>query len=282
MKAAFEDIGIKQGTQAYLAYELVVPAFPFKWHYHPEYELTLITKGKGKRLVGDHYDDYEEGDLVLLGPNLPHTWVSNTVGKRKKVSAIVIQFPEKIINGFIQLDECKKIAGLLSASAHGLFFNKHHLTEEIRALPHKTGPEKITGLLQILDKLTKQKSSLLASDYYKAARSTANEKRVNTVCRFLQKNAAENLSIHEIAGLVNLSVTAFCKFFKRATGLTVTDYLNDIRIGNACELLIETDLQIKEIAYQVGFQSLTYFNRVFLKKKKLTPREFRENIAGKS
>jgi AraC-like DNA-binding protein len=78
---------------------------------------------------------------------------------------------------------------------------------------------------------------------------------------------------------VNLSVTAFCKFFKRATGLTVTDYLNDIRIGNACELLIETDLQIKEIAYQVGFQSLTYFNRVFLKKKKMTPREFRESIA---
>jgi AraC-like DNA-binding protein len=96
----------------------------------------------------------------------------------------------------------------------------------------------------------------------------------------LQKNAAENLSIQEIAVLVNLSVTAFCKFFKRATGLTVTDYLNDIRIGNACELLIETDLQIKEIAYQVGFQSLTYFNRVFLKKKKMTPRTFRESISG--
>ena len=272
MKAAFEDIGIKQGKQAYLAYELVVPAFPFKWHYHPEYELTLITKGKGKRLVGDHYDHYEEGDLVLLGPNLPHTWVSNTVSKRKNVSAIVIQFPEKIIQGFIQLDECKKIAGLLSASVHGL-------TEEIRDLPQKTGPEKITGLLHILDQLTKQKAIVLASDYYKAARSTENEKRVNTVCRFLQKNAAENIPIEKIAVLVNLSVSAFCKFFKRATGLTVTDYLNDIRIGNACELLIETDLQIKEIAYQVGFQSLTYFNRVFLKKKKVTPREFREIIA---
>jgi AraC-like DNA-binding protein len=279
MKAAFEDIGIKQGNQAYLAYALEVPAFPFKWHYHPEYELTLITKGKGKRLVGDHYDHYEEGDLVLLGPNLPHTWVSHTAGRRKKVSAIVIQFPEKVINGFIQLDECKKIAGLLSASAHGLYFKNHTLTEEILALPQKTGTAKITGLLHILDQLTKQKAIVLASDYYKAARSTANEKRVNTVCRFLQKNATENISIQTLADLVNLSVTAFCKFFKRATGLTVTDYLNDIRIGNACELLVESDLQIKEIAYQVGFQSLTYFNRVFLKKKNMTPRAFRESIS---
>ena len=112
MKAQFEHISSKKGIESFLAYALTVPYFEFKWHYHPEFELTLITHGNGKRLVGDSYDNYEAGDLVLLGRELPHTWTSEPI-KNKKVSAIVVQFPADFIERFTGLEEFKRMKACL-------------------------------------------------------------------------------------------------------------------------------------------------------------------------
>jgi AraC-like DNA-binding protein/quercetin dioxygenase-like cupin family protein len=278
MKALFEHVESKKSNQSFLAYSFTVPSFEFKWHYHPEYELTLITSGSGKRLVGDSYQNYEAGDLVLLGPGLPHTWVSNTSKKKKKVSAVVIQFSDKFIDGFVHLSEFREIALLLSSASHGLTFSSYNLAEEVTGLPNKSGVEKVTAFLLILQKLTKQKPKRLASEYFHAVRGTENEKRINIICQYLLKHATEKISLDKVASLIHLSRTAFCKFFKRVTGKTFTDYLNDIRIGNACEWLIESDKHINEIAYQAGFDSLTYFNRIFRKRKGITPRQFRQQI----
>jgi AraC-like DNA-binding protein len=277
MKALFEDIESKKGNHSFLVYNLTLPSFEFKWHYHPEFELTLITKGNGKRLVGDCYENYETGDLVLLGPGLPHTWVTNARMKTKS-SAVVIQFSEKFIQSFLQHTEFKAISSLLSASARGLHFAPKNLAEEIKLLPDKTGVDKITGLINILQKLTEQKPKKLTSEYFNAVRGRENEKRINVICRYVQKHFTENIELEKAAALVHLSRSAFCKFFKRATGKTFTDYINDIRIGNACQLLIESDKRVSEIAYETGFESLTYFNRVFIRKKKTTPRKFREKV----
>jgi AraC-like DNA-binding protein len=282
MKALFEDIESKKGNQAFLAYSFAIPSFVFKWHYHPEYELTLITQGTGKRLVGDSYQNYEAGDLVLLGPDLPHTWVSNPSKKKKQVSAVVIQFSEKFIQSFLHFNEFKEVSSLLASAARGLAFSSRDLANEVIQLPEKLGVEKVTALFLILQKLAHQKPKKLASDYFRAVRGTENEKRINIICQHVQRHAAEKIALDKVAALVHLSRSAFCKFFKRATGKTLSEYVNDLRIANACELLIESDKPINEIAYQTGFDSLTYFNRLFVKKKKMTPRQFREAIKTKA
>ena len=281
MRASYEDIRSRKGNQSFVAYHLDVPAFPFKWHYHPEYELTLITKGSGKRLVGDSHENFEAGDLVLIGPGLPHTWVSNRVRKNSS-SAVVIQFSEEFISSFLQHSEFADISKLLAGAVNGLYFSNKSskkIAEEIKLLPAKKGVEKITALLIVLQQLSMKNPSKLASTFFNSVKGLENEKRVNRVCQYVQKQAREKISLKKAADMIHLSETAFCKFFKRATGKTFSDYVNDIRIGLACSLLTESDKTINEIAYACGFESLTYFNRVFLKKKNARPREFRKRVS---
>jgi AraC-like DNA-binding protein len=278
MRAAFEDITARKGTKSFLAYRFTVKAFEFKWHYHPEYELTLIEQGSGKRLVGDSYETFAEGDLVLVGPQLPHTWVSNEVAHGGS-SATVIQFSEDFIGSFLQHQEFHCLKSLLEQAKRGLYFPRSRATalnEQVKALAGKEGIEMVTGLLSILDSLAGQKAQLLASPYFQAMRGEENERRINKVCRYVQKHSTGKISLPEAARLTHLSESAFCKFFKRATGKTFSDYVNDIRIGHACHLLTESDRPIGTIAHDAGFETLTYFNRIFLKKKGLRPTEFRK------
>jgi AraC-like DNA-binding protein/quercetin dioxygenase-like cupin family protein len=279
MRAHYEDITSKKGNASFVAYAFSVPAFEFKWHYHPEYELTLITHGRGKRLVGDSYENFESGDLVLLGPGLPHTWSSNETGKQD-ASAVVIQFSEDFVSNFLSLPEFKRVGDLLASASGGLVFNHEHLHGELEQLPTLAGVEKITSLFNILQKLSTQKGIRLSSEYFSAVKGEENENRINKVCQYIQKNASQAITLEHTAALIHLSPSAFCKFFKRATGKTFSDYVNDIRVGNACQLLTESDKAVGDIAYETGFESLTYFNRVFLKKKKVTPRNFRNSVVG--
>jgi len=280
LKAAYEDIDSKKGDASFLAYELVVPFFPFKWHYHPEYELTLIVKGSGKRMVGDSHMNFEAGDLVLIGPDMPHTWVSDDQRKRNRSSAIVIQFSEHFIGSLTQPVELAAISRLLADSTDGLSFPQQFtkkVREQVQALPSRKGVEKVTGLLTILDQLATQRKTRLASPYYTGVKGKENENRLNKICRYLQRHASEKLTVSSVAALIHLSDSAFCKFFKRATGKTFSDYVNEVRIGFACQQLSESDKPVAGIAYECGFESLTYFNRVFLRKKGVTPRQFRKD-----
>jgi AraC-like DNA-binding protein len=282
MKAAYEDIPSKKGNESFLAYAFTVSSFDFKWHYHPEYELTLITHGNGRRLVGDSNESFEAGDLALLGPGLPHTWSSNPLSK-KKVSAVVIQFSEDFMDSFIRLNGFDKISGLLTSASRGLFFpNSKHIAEQLRHLPDASAVEKVTSLLNILQQLTTQQHIKLSSEYFTAIKGEETENRLNKVCQFIQKNFKKGITLEQTASLIHLSNSAFSKFFKRATGKTFSDYVNDIRIGNACQQLTESDKTIGEIAFDSGFESLTYFNRIFLKKKGATPSRFRGLRAANS
>jgi AraC-like DNA-binding protein len=278
MKPLLEDIGKKRGIQSFLAFAIYQNRFDFFWHYHPEYELTLIVKGKGRRLIGDNHEYFESGDLVLIGPGLPHTWVSDSNMKGKS-DAIVIQFSVDFIERFAGLDELSAINKLLLYAKQGIAFKGKYsaaVKELIKRLPEKRGVEKITGLMHILNELSKLRSVPLASSFYQPLRGLENEKRINKVCQYIQKHAAEPLSIQKASVLINLSPSAFCKFFKRMTGKTFSDYVNDIRIANVCSQLLASDRQIAEIAYGNGFETLTYFNRIFLKKTNMRPSSYRK------
>jgi YesN/AraC family two-component response regulator len=178
------------------------------------------------------------------------------------------------------LEEASSINKLLNNSNLGLSFNAgntHEIKKLIIELPAKNGMEKMTHFLLILDALSKLKSNALASSYYQPLKGVENEKRINTVCQYIQKHSTEILTIHTAASLIHLTPSAFCKFFKRITGKTFSDYVNDIRIANVCKDLLATDKQVAEIAYENGFETLTYFNRVFLKKKGIKPSNYRKS-----
>ncbi|HLA59527.1 MAG TPA: AraC family transcriptional regulator [Puia sp.] len=280
MKARYEDLKALKGSHSFRAFRRVSRQFEFNWHYHPEFEITWVEKGHGNRLVGDHFVQFKPDDLVIIGKNLPHTWASDQMVKGK-LSATVIQFDEDILKSFLDLAEFESVKKLLWRARLGLFFpgkNIQPAIQLIKELPDKKGVEKISWLLKILDLLTRLKSVSLASAYFEPARGDLNKSRIIRVCQYIQENSTEKISITDTAAMIHLSKSAFCKFFKRTTGHTFSYYVNEIRIGQAAVLLAESDKTIADICYSCGFESLTYFNRVFLKKKGLSPREFRKKF----
>jgi AraC-like DNA-binding protein len=277
MKPVLETIAIENAIHAF-AFEM--PFFEFKWHYHPEYELTLIFKGNGMRLVGDSYLPFQAGDLVLLGSGIPHTWESD-INAQENVGAVVIQFSEDFIASYMNSDAFYKIKKMLQSTVRGLFFpNSFSIEIEQKMLTISTekGVKQITALLNVLNDLAFENYETLASAFYSPKNSKENETRINTVFNYIKKNVASTILLQQAAASVHLTTGAFCKFFKRMTGKTFSDYVNEIRIGNACNLLSNTDKTIAQIAIVSGFENQTYFNRVFLKKKNCTPKQFRMQL----
>lgn len=277
MRPKLEQLSHLLQNHSVLCYELSYPSFEFYWHYHPEYELTYIVNAEGKRLVGDSFESFKTGDLVLLPPNLPHTWITEPEeGEMHK--AIIIQFSKSFIEPFLAFKEFEAIGSLLMNSQKGLFFPDFMDTavmDLIIEMPKSSGVITFTGLLRLLELLANTPSITLASPGYRLLKGNENEQRINQILRYVQDNFGQEISLQKAAGLVHLSESAFCKFFKRMSGRTFSDYANEIRISNACRLLIETDLPVSGIAHESGFDSLTYFNRVFRRKKNMSPVEFR-------
>lgn len=278
MKAKLEQLPQKKENQSFLCYEVNAASFEFLWHYHPEYELTYIIKGKGKRLVGDSYESFSEGDFVLLGPNLPHTWISEEKGK-ENCRAIVIQFTQVFVEQLFKFPEMTAFEKLFAKAARGLQFKSSKNKSCVSLLQQMVERNELSRfplLLQLFELFLPKKTTLLASAKYKAMKGNENQQRINKVFLYVEKEFKEKVSLKKAASIVHLSESAFCKFFKRASGKTFSDYTNEIRIAYACELLIETDKLIGDIAFECGFESVTYFNRVFLKKKKLRPVFYRK------
>jgi AraC-like DNA-binding protein len=277
MKAVLEDIKLQQGTSSFYAYQFQVPFFEFKWHYHPEYELTYIVKGNGYRIVGNTYENYTEGDLVLLGPNLPHTWTGKAI-ENESFEAIVIQFSKEFITAFLGFDEAYSIKKLLENSARGIAFEAtQELVQAIKTLIEKEGLDRILQLFFALNQLAQSNYTLITPNTFHTIASKKSELRINEVCLFIQNKFNSNITLKQVASQIYLTESNFCKFFKKATGKTFSDYLNEIRINEASRLLLQTDNTISQISFECGFETLSYFNRVFLKKKNQTPSGFRNN-----
>jgi YesN/AraC family two-component response regulator len=279
MKPKLEQLSHRVNNQSFLCYEVAVVSFDFLWHYHPEYELTYISKGKGKRMVGDSFETFEAGDLVILGPMIPHTWNSDKMAK-ENCRAIVIQFSQDFITQLLQFPEMVAFEKLFTKAGRGLHFNTSKNTNCFLLLEKMLQSKGLTSfnlLLQLLQELSIKKALPLTSQHYKPMKGNENQQRINKVFLYVQKEFKENISLKKAASIIHLSESAFCKFFKRASGKTFSTYVNEIRIAYASQLLIESDKAIGEIAFESGFESLTYFNRVFMKAKGVKPRELRNS-----
>jgi AraC-like DNA-binding protein len=284
MKAAYEHIST--GGQASFAFRTSrVRGFPFNWHFHPEYELTLIPTGRGKRFVGDHIDDYTAGDLILLGPNVPHTWYSPASDAKEHgmQSSVVIQFLHTFMGeGFFERPEMSDILRLLNRSRHGLnFFGpaSRSIGKKMMEMKRLKPVARFAVLIEVLQLLSQARShKILASKQYAPSLRTNEHQRIDKVCAYMNDRYRYPVAVEDAARLACLSPSAFSRLFHRTTGKTFVAYLTELRVAAACQSLCETDHNICDVALDSGFENLSNFNRRFLKAKKMTPREYRRHF----
>lgn len=254
------------------------------WHIHPEYELVYIIEGKGKRFVAERVDEIADGELTLLGPNIPHFYISNDEYYQENDLAAkwhVLQFPESIFpSGMEVSNEFQHIQLLLSKSRYGLIFKDSQLKLKTLQLIHEisvqSGIHKVISLYKILDLLGQDSNSiqLLNYDYYKSIVGNKNE-IINKVYEYLVNNFRNNVILNDIAESVNYNPANLCSFFKKHTQNTIFDCLKDIRISFACKLLTNSAQNITQIAYESGYNNISHFNKQFIQHTTMTPSEYR-------
>ncbi|MGH3736793.1 MAG: helix-turn-helix domain-containing protein [Micromonosporaceae bacterium] len=270
MRARFEHIE----ATAHLSWTLFVrraDRFGFAWHYHREFELTLITRGAGTRFLGDSVEDYQPGDLTLIGPELPHTYASVGTGQE----AVVAQFHRDSFGpGFFDRPEFAAVDVLLARATRGLHLPPGSaMPDDLIGLPPA---EQTLGLLATLVQLARRDDVRpLASLPHGAPLNHTARDRMGAVLQLLHTEYSRPLSLARIAAAAHLTPTATSRFFRRTTGSTITSYLNALRVGAACRLLLETDRPIADIAADCGYPNLSHFNRQFRDLKRQSPRDFR-------
>lgn len=285
MRAQFEDVPWTE-HESFLVRAYDLPRFSVPWHFHPEIELTLIQEGSGDRCVGDHLENFKAGDLVLLGPNLPHYWHSHASdeGARSRGSrarAIVIQLREDSLGKkFFTLPETASWLRLLERSRRGLAFPSSivsAVSHEMQQLLEQDGTQRLLGLLAILQRLTEglPRARLLASEHYFPDCDHRTAERMQKVHHFLYAHLAEPIGLDDVARAAGMSSAAFSRYCRRVTGRTLTRLLAELRVTQACKLLTETQQSISEVAFASGFQSISNFNRVFHDLKGENPMSFR-------
>lgn len=251
--------------------------FDFPIHYHPEYELNMVLNSNGKRIIGDSILDYDELDLVLIGPNTPHAWTGNDTNDAQVVT---IQFHSDFVsNKMLEKKLMYPIRELLDKANRGVLFSKEtaaNIKERIMKLSESQDFDSLLDFFSILyDLSVSRNQKVLATPTYLGQFNTSKSRRIEKINNYIQQNLNQNIRIKEAADLVNMSETAFSHFFKKRTQRSFSDYITDLRIGNAARHLIETEKTISEICYDCGFNNISNFNRIFKKKLGFTPSEFR-------
>lgn len=260
--------------------------FDFPFHYHEEVELNFIRNAKGaQRIVGDHIEEIDNLELVLVGSNLPHVWKTHHC-KSKNIQEITIQFHKDLFDEkFLRRNQLHFIRAMLEKSKRGILFSTDttiSVSKRMEALPKKQGFDSVLELMSILHDLSSSRNMRILSDAtFTDAKLLYNSRRIEIVMAYMNENFDKQISLSEAARLTNMAEVSFSRFFKQRTGISFIESLIEIRLGHASRLLIDTTKSIAEVAYHCGFNNLSNFNRTFKNKKNCTPKEFRENMAGK-
>ena len=252
-----------------------------KWHYHPEIELVYVSNGEGKRQVGLHLSNYSDGDLVLIGSNVPHTGFTEYFDQERK--EVVIQFkPEFLGNSIENVFEFKKISKLLELSKQGLVFygeTKKNIGISMLGLQYESNFQQLLTLIRILESLaSSDEFTILNKDDFSKSNSIIENERINKIFNYIKINYKDKVYLEEASNLIYMTKPSFCRYFKKHTGKRFTEFLNEYRINNALKLLAQTEMDIKNICYECGFNNFSHFNRLFKKTLNLTPSEYRKKI----
>jgi len=259
--------------------------FSFPLHYHEEMELNLILNAKGaRRIVGDHIDSIDDLELVLVGPNVYHAWFTHQC-MSEEIREVTIQWHKDLFEDkLLRRNQLSFIRSMMERSQKGILFSRETtklLAPRIISLNQKNGFDGVLELLSILHDLSTSRNMRTLSDgSFTNQHFTYNSRRIEKAFEYMNTNYDKPITLGEVAKLVSMTDVSFSRFIKKRTGNTFVDSLNEIRLGHASRMLIDTTHSIAEISYHCGFNNISNFNRIFKKKKTCTPKEFRENFTS--
>ncbi|WP_421826833.1 AraC family transcriptional regulator [Larkinella sp.] len=255
-------------------------SFPGLWHYHSEYELTLIVKSAGTRFVGDHIDRYNENDLIFIGKNLAHTWKSDSCKEKNQSSeALVIHFKKDFLGeSFFTTPELYSIEQFLQLSQRGIKITGKTQTaviDQMYQIQTLSGVHKLIKLLQILCLLADSKELiLLSSEGYNLNINENTNDRLNKVHAYIMNNFKSSIRLIDAADIASMSPTAFSRYFKQRMQKPFSQFINELKVGYACKLLMLHKFSIQQICFECGFQNVSNFNKQFKSFTGLSPKQF--------
>jgi len=267
------------------------PHFIYPWHFHDEFEIVYVVKSFGLRYVADSIESFGDGDIVLLGSNLPHFWKSDDSFHQGNpalhVQAIVVQFPADFFKEQLPVyPELFSIRKLLERSSKGIHFQppaNKAAGEMLFQILNSSGFGQLITFLEFLQFLSETPHyKLLASEAYRPENHQMTNDRLSKVINFLNFNYQKKLTLEEVADYAGLHPSAFCRFFKEKTGKPVSSFLNELRIGYACKLLIDGHYSVSQICFECGFNNLSNFNRAFRRQTKFSPTEYQQQFHKKN
>jgi len=284
VKALFEQVTPKIESSISIL-ELNRAQFDAPYHFHPELELTWIRKGYGKRYIGGKVSDFESDDLVLVGPNVPHCWINEIGAGEENVLAIVIQFTQNFAGEmFWKLPELREISKLFELAKSGLMIKgatRQLVIAKMAKLSEADEFHKLILFIEILQDISSS-AEIEIVDLRSAglAFSFADTDRFQKVFAYLIENYQKEISLKTVAGIANLTPTAFCRYFKSVTRKTLTEIVTEFRISQACLLLRTTQKPVNEICFECGFDNISYFNNTFKSITGNTPLHYRKQFPG--
>lgn len=269
---------------SFIVKEFFDPVFDPNWHFHPEYQLFCVLEGSGTRFIGDNIRHFQAGDMVFLGPNMPHLWRSDDYLKKEKAPkahGIVIYFEADFLGSeFFEKQEMVLLKQLFEKARRGLEITGHThevVLSKMHDLVNKEGFESIMGLLDILYTLAcSEDCEFIASMGFENNFKHTETERMRVVHEYVMQHFRQEISLEKVAALANMSPSAFCRYFKARANKTFFDFVSEIRIGHACRLLIEGNLSITQVAYECGYKTISNFNRQFKEIVKESPSKYQQ------
>jgi AraC-like DNA-binding protein len=260
--------------------------FDFPLHYHEEYELNLILNAKGaKRVVGGHIEVIDDLELVLVGPNVYHAWFTHQC-QSESITEVTIQFHKDLFDDrFLRRNQLSFVKNMIERSQRGILFSQETiaaLKDRIQSLNSKSSFDSVLELLSILHDLSISRNMKTLSDSsFFNERFHYNSRRIEKVFEYMNSHYNTQITLADVAKVANMPEASFSRFIKKRTGKTFIDSLNEIRLGHASRMLIDTTHTVAEVAYKCGFNNISNFNRTFKRKKFCIPKDFRETYTGR-
>jgi AraC-like DNA-binding protein len=251
------------------------------WHYHPELELVYVKGGTGKRQVGSHISYYRNGELILIGSNLPHCGFTDSLSNHEQETVIQMR-PDFLGDTFFEIPEMKSIKSLFERAKMGIVFHgeiKRGIGSKIEALKNMDHYERLLGLLEILKSLeVAEQYTVLNAQGFILETELQDNNRINIIFNFVKEEFKRQIPLDEIADLVSMTVPAFCRYFKKITGKTFTQFVNEYRLAHAAKLLHENPISITDVCFESGFNNFSHFNKQFKKFTGKTPSTYRNEL----
>ncbi|WP_036155901.1 AraC family transcriptional regulator [Maribacter forsetii] len=251
------------------------------WHYHPELELVYVNGGSGKRQIGSHVSYYTNGDLILIGSNLPHCGFTDAL--TGNTSETVVQMKLDFLGpDFFKLPEMKKIASLFSSASGGIAFSgktKLKIGDKMEVLEYQTDFQRLLSILNILNELgNSDDMRLLNAEGFSFTTDVKDNDRINIVFNHVKNNFREELTLEEISSMVSMTIPSFCRYFKKITNKTFVQFVNEYRLVHASKLLAEKPMSITEVCFECGFNNFSHFNKSFKAFTGQNPSEYRNEL----